>query len=95
MWTVLQPQASVISSRSRCLIDQLLQNQRGCILVTTRDRAVGAVVAGLNVIQLTVLSEDEATQMLDQSLIKHNVNSQRSTAVQLVNELACIPLALL
>ncbi|KAH9205088.1 P-loop containing nucleoside triphosphate hydrolase protein [Leptodontidium sp. 2 PMI_412] len=79
---------------SKRLIDYLPKSKHGCILFTSRDRKTAVKLAQQNVIQLTEMGEDIATQFLQKCLIDPGLVNDKSDTKTLLQELTYLPLAI-
>lgn len=82
-------------SKSDGIIDYLPVSDGGRTLLTTRSREVANSFAGSNVLELTSMSHEDATTLLERSLEKRQ-SLQEYTKVtdELLSELAYLPLAI-
>ena len=76
------------------LVDYLPKTTNGAILVTTRTRRIASHLAGKEVIELDKMTPDEAVEMLTRGLERQELAADRTTNLRLVDELACLPLAI-
>ncbi|KAF7504060.1 hypothetical protein GJ744_002825 [Endocarpon pusillum] len=76
------------------LVEYLPRTTNGSILVTTRSRQVATFLAGKQVIALSPLSLDEATEMFTDGLGTPSPAENRTALETLVERLARLPLAI-
>ncbi|PVH69398.1 HET-domain-containing protein [Cadophora sp. DSE1049] len=79
---------------SEHLIDYLPKSKYGCVLFTSRDRKTAVKLAQQNVIQLTEMGEDIATQLLQKCLIDPGLVNDKSDTKTLLQEVTYLPLAI-
>lgn len=82
------------SEQVRGIVDYLPYSEEGLLAFTTRTQEAAVALAGKDVIELEQMSEEEAVDLL-KSLIRKDLQSDDSTAVELLDELTYLPLALL
>ena len=76
------------------LIECLPRSKQGCIIFTTRDRKTGVKLAQQNVVEVLEMDTDGATQLLEKCLIRPDLVNSQQDAKALLEELACLPLAI-
>ena len=84
---------SDINTNTTRLIDYLPRSSKGSIVFTTRNRKAAVKFAGRNVIQVTEMDKDTATQVLRNSLINKEILNDHAV-VQLLRQLTFLPLAI-
>ena len=84
---------SDINTNTTRLIDYLPRSSKGSIVFTTRSRKAAVKFANRNVIQVTEMDEDAATQVLRNSLINKEILNDHAV-VQLLRQLTFLPLAI-
>ena len=82
------------SQGSSRLIDCLPRNKQGCIIFTTRDRRVAVKLAQENVIELSELDNEAATELLKKHLARPGLAENQRDAAALLTELTYLPLAI-
>ena len=76
------------------LVEYLPKNSTGSILVTTRNRGVATYLAGKDVVDLTEMDVDGATEILSNLLIESDILHDRHSTRALLEKLTCLPLAI-
>jgi tetratricopeptide (TPR) repeat protein len=76
------------------LIDSLPQSNQGSLVFTTRSRKVAVKLTQQNVIEVSEMDEELATQMLSKSLIDQDILEKRQGIVNLLKQLTFLPLAI-
>jgi tetratricopeptide (TPR) repeat protein len=84
---------SDINTNTTRLIDYLPRSSKGSIVFTTRSRKAAVKFADRNVIQVTEMDKDAATQVLRNSLINKEILNDHAV-VQLLRQLTFLPLAI-
>ncbi|XTI94184.1 hypothetical protein V2W45_1473413 [Cenococcum geophilum] len=84
---------SDINTNTTRLIDYLPRSSKGSIVFTTRSRKAAVKFADRNVIQVTEMDRDAATQVLRNSLINKEISNDHAV-VQLLRQLTFLPLAI-
>ncbi|KAJ5771710.1 hypothetical protein N7520_002239 [Penicillium odoratum] len=72
----------------------LPENNRGITLLTTRSREVAVSFAGKDIIKLQEMDIEEATGLLEKTLIQNVSPEDKDQMLQLLKELYCLPLAI-
>lgn len=72
----------------------LPESDNGLVLFTTRSRKVAMTAAGRDVLSLHKMSEEEATEFLNKTLIDARQPPDEATVKDLLKELAYLPLAI-
>jgi len=83
-----------IGTKSTRLIDCLPRSHKGSIVFTTRTRKAAVKFSPADIIQVPDKDEDVATQILQHSLISQEILNDREAALELLNKLAFLPLAI-
>ncbi|GLA16885.1 hypothetical protein AnigIFM62618_003989 [Aspergillus niger] len=76
------------------LTDFLPESEQGHILFTTRSRKVAVKLASSHVITVTEPNTEISIQILKNSLVEKTLLNDRITALSLLEQLACLPLAI-
>ncbi|KIM98305.1 hypothetical protein OIDMADRAFT_202122, partial [Oidiodendron maius Zn] len=76
------------------LIGYLPRSSRGCIIFTTRNREVAVELAHQNVVEVTEMSEETATDLLQNYLVNKDLANNRKDTKALLLQLTCFPLAI-
>lgn len=76
------------------LIDCLPKSDKGSIVFTTRSRKIAIKLAKENVIEISEMDEEVATQLLSQSLIDQTFIQNRQDTMKLLEQLTFLPLAI-
>lgn len=79
---------------SNCLINFLPHSNTGRILFTTRTKKAGVKLAGNNLIHISEMDEETATQLLKKSLFDKTLLQNHDETLQLLSQLAFLPLAI-
>jgi tetratricopeptide (TPR) repeat protein len=79
---------------SRDLKDYLPRSSQGCLMFTTRSRKIAVKLTHGNVIEVSEMDEEVATQLLGKSLINQNLVSNGRDTVNLLKQLTFLPLAI-
>lgn len=82
------------STRSTRLIDFLPRSSQGVVLFTTCNREAAVKMAQSNIVAVAEMDEDTATELLRRSLILPEVLRDKDTALELQQQLAYHPLAI-
>ena len=83
------------STSSRAgLIDYLPQSSQGSIVFTTRSRKIAVDLAHQNMVKVSEMDEETATQMLAKSLADPNLLKNCQDTAELVEQLTFLPLAI-
>ncbi|KAL7920230.1 hypothetical protein ACQKWADRAFT_322406 [Trichoderma austrokoningii] len=77
------------------LADYLPSNPYGSVLFTTRNRKVAVKQAASNIICLEMMGPDEAQDLLKRSLIRQDILSDVAAAMELLDLLGFLPLAII
>jgi hypothetical protein len=73
----------------------LPKSRRGCVICTTRSRKVAVkITAASNVIEVPEMDEEIAMQLLGKSLVHQELLASRQDALKLLEQLTCLPLAI-
>ncbi|KAI9652559.1 MAG: hypothetical protein M1821_008366 [Bathelium mastoideum] len=80
--------------RTKALVDQLPRSNDGCILFTTRDRKTAVKLAYQEVYTVADAAKEMAMQLLHGYLAKKQLMDDTQKAVELLNDLAFLPLAI-
>ncbi|KAI9691233.1 MAG: hypothetical protein M1822_008853 [Bathelium mastoideum] len=80
--------------RTKALVDQLPRSNDGCILFTTRDRKTAVKLAHQEVYTVADADKEMAMQLLHGYLAKKQLMDDTQKAVELLNDLAFLPLAI-
>ncbi|KAI1166890.1 hypothetical protein F5B18DRAFT_648300 [Nemania serpens] len=76
------------------IYDYLPESDNGLVLFTTRSRKVAVAAAGRDILDLHEMSEGEATEFLNKTLIDAEQPQDEATVNDLLKELAYLPLAI-
>ncbi|GCB25793.1 kinesin light chain [Aspergillus awamori] len=76
------------------LTDFLPESEQGHILFTTRSRKVAVKLASSHVVAVTEPNTEISIQILKNSLVEKTLLNDRITALSLLEQLACLPLAI-
>ena len=79
---------------SHGIADYLPQSDTGLVLFTTRYQEVAVSLAGGDIVELEEMNKQEAVGFLAKSLARKHLLDDDSTTVELLDELAYLPLAL-
>ena len=79
---------------SHDLKDYLPRSSQGCLMFTTRSRKIAVKLTQGNVIEVSEMDEEEATQLLGKSLINQNLVGSGQDTVNLLKQLTFLPLAI-
>ena len=90
MWI---PQARS-KQESENLIDYLPRSEQGSIVFTTRDRRIAVKLAQNNVLEVSEMGEEVATDLLQKCLVDTDLLNNKPATKALLNELTCLPLAI-
>jgi hypothetical protein len=82
------------NTEQTCLIDYLPGSRKGSIVFTTRSRKAAVKMAHSNIIEVSEMDEDVATQLLKRSLINQEMLNNHQTTMELLEQLAFLPLAI-
>ena len=83
------------SSSSRAnLIDYLPRSSQGSIVFTTRSRKIAVDLAHQNIVEVSEMDEETATQMLAKSLADPSLLKNHQDTAELVEQLTFLPLAI-
>ncbi|KAI9697109.1 MAG: hypothetical protein M1820_007924 [Bogoriella megaspora] len=80
--------------QKKALVDQLPRSKEGCILFTSRDRKAAVKLAHQEIHTVVDADEKMAMQLLDSYLVKKDRTHEKQQAMQLLNELTFLPLAI-
>ena len=76
------------------LIDYLPKSEQGSIVFTTRDRRIAVKLAQNNVLEVSEMGEEVATDLLQKCLVDTDLVNNKPATKALLNELTCLPLAI-
>ena len=76
------------------IISYLPESENGLTLFTTRYREIAVSLAGSEIIEIQEMDHQEAESFLTRSLIQKDLLNDRTFAIELLNELAFLPLAI-
>lgn len=76
------------------LTDYLLRSEQGCIVFTTRDRKTAVKLTPQNVVEVPLMDEDVAIQLLQKCLINPDLVKNKPHTTALLKELTYLPLAI-
>ncbi|KAJ4286553.1 hypothetical protein N0V90_013253 [Kalmusia sp. IMI 367209] len=76
------------------IFDYLPESEKGIILFTTRTQEVAVSLTRGDVLELGSMSRPDATQFLEKSIINKSLVQDGEATGELLNELACLPLAI-
>jgi tetratricopeptide (TPR) repeat protein len=76
------------------IIDYLPESEKGMTVFTTRVQELAVSLTRGDVIELGSMSKPDAMNFLEKSLIRKNLAEDRKEAEELLDELACLPLAI-
>jgi tetratricopeptide (TPR) repeat protein len=79
---------------SLVLKDYLPTNSQGCFIFTTRNRKIAVKLAHGNVIEISEMDEEMATQLLTNSLINRDLPKNCPDTTLLLKQLSFLPLAI-
>ena len=82
------------SDRTRGVADYLPQSKEGVVLFTTRTPEAAGKLTGSNVLELGAMDRQDATTFLTKTLTKKELLSDSVATTDLLDELACLPLAI-
>ena len=82
------------SSKATSLTDFLPKSSQGVVLFTTRNRKAAVKMAQSNVIEVSEMNEQTATELLKKSLIHPEVLDHKQATLTLFQQLAYLPLAI-
>ncbi|PYH50180.1 purine and uridine phosphorylase [Aspergillus niger CBS 101883] len=85
---------STNDSTNTVLTDFLPESEQGHIIFTTRSRKVAVKLASSHVITVTEPNTEISIQILKNSLVEKTLLNDRITALSLLEQLACLPLAI-
>ncbi|KAI9763277.1 MAG: hypothetical protein M1839_006524, partial [Geoglossum umbratile] len=81
-------------NQSLGLIDYLPQSSRGSIVFTTRSKKIAVKLAKQNIVEVSQMDEETATQLLSKSLLNPTLIQHRGDTLQLLDQLTFLPLAI-
>jgi tetratricopeptide (TPR) repeat protein len=76
------------------IIDYLPESEKGMTVFTTRVQELAVSLTRGDVLELGSMSRLDATNFLEKSLIRKNLTEEREEMEKLLDELACLPLAI-
>jgi tetratricopeptide (TPR) repeat protein len=76
------------------IINYLPESKKGMTVFTTRVQELAVSLTRGDVIELGSMSKPDATNFLKKSLIRKNLTEEREEMEELLDELACLPLAI-
>jgi tetratricopeptide (TPR) repeat protein len=76
------------------IIDYLPESEKGITVFTTRVQELAVSLTRGDVLELGSMSRPDATDFLKKSLIKKSLTADRKEVEELLDELACLPLAI-
>ncbi|CAN9205556.1 unnamed protein product [Alternaria alternata] len=76
------------------IIDYLLESEKGMTVFTTRVQQLAVLLTRSDVLELGSMSKPDATNFLEKSLIRISLTEEREEIEELLEELACLPLAI-
>jgi tetratricopeptide (TPR) repeat protein len=79
---------------SHGIMDYLPQSENGLVLFTTRHQNAAVSLADGNVIELDQMDEKEAVSFLEKTLIREELLNNKTSMVELLDELSYLPLAI-
>ena len=85
---------SASSSEAPTLAEYLPKTTNGSIIITTRTRRVANFLAGKEVIELSEMLPNEGAEMFIKALEKPSLAIDRAETLTLMDNLACLPLAI-
>ncbi|KAH0551380.1 hypothetical protein GP486_007405, partial [Trichoglossum hirsutum] len=86
---------SASENQSPGLIDYLPQSSRGSIVFTTRNKKIAVKLAKQNIIEVSEMDEEIATQLLGRSLLDPTLLQNHNDTLQLLDQLTFLPLAII
>jgi GTPase SAR1 family protein len=95
MWTGKPQSSQQHEKASSRLIDYLLKSKQGCIIFTTRDRKAAVKLAQQNIVEVSEMDEEVATQLLQKCLVNPDVVNKGRDTASLLFQLAYLPLAII
>src|SRR5579862_5269146 len=81
-------------NQSLGLVDYLPQSSRGSIVFTTRSKKIAVKLAKQNVVEVSEMDEEIATQLLGKSLLSPMLLQNHDDTFQLLDQLTFLPLAI-
>ncbi|KAI9771206.1 MAG: hypothetical protein M1839_002865 [Geoglossum umbratile] len=81
-------------NQSLGLVDYLPQSSRGSIVFTTRSKKIAIKLAKQNVVEVSEMDEEAATQLLGKSLLDPTLLQNYDDTLQLLDQLTFLPLAI-
>ncbi|KAL5373431.1 hypothetical protein DPSP01_012732 [Paraphaeosphaeria sporulosa] len=82
------------TEQSSGILDYLPESEKGITLFTTRTQEVAVSLTRGDVLELGSMSRGDATQFLEKSVINKSLVQDSEAAGELLDELACLPLAI-
>jgi tetratricopeptide (TPR) repeat protein len=82
------------TEQSPGILDYLPESEKGIILFTTRTQEVAVSLTRGDVLELGSMSRGDATEFLEKSVINKSLVQDGGAAGELLDELACLPLAI-
>ncbi|GKZ28069.1 hypothetical protein AbraCBS73388_010210, partial [Aspergillus brasiliensis] len=76
------------------LADVLPQSENGRILYTTRNRKLAVEMVSADIVPIPDVDEETALKILEKSLVQRNLLRDREIAMNLLKQLAFLPLAI-
>jgi tetratricopeptide (TPR) repeat protein len=76
------------------LIEYLPRSKQGCIVFTTRDRKTAVKLAQQDIVEVSEMDEEVATQLLKKHLLSQNLVSRENDVRALLTRLTYLPLAI-
>jgi tetratricopeptide (TPR) repeat protein len=85
----------VFGSENESGIDQFLpESENGLVLLTTRSRQIGVTFAQVDIIDIEGMQQEEASHLLEKSLIRKQLLHDTTLVKELLMQLAYLPLAI-
>ncbi|CAG5189913.1 uncharacterized protein ALTATR162_LOCUS12111 [Alternaria atra] len=76
------------------IIDYLPESEKGMTVFTARVQELAVSLTRSDVLELGSMSKPDATNFLEKSLVNKNLTEDRKEVEELLDELACLPLAI-
>ncbi|KAG9232660.1 hypothetical protein BJ875DRAFT_514103 [Amylocarpus encephaloides] len=80
---------------TRCLVDYLPKSTQGAIVFTTRDRKIAVKLARQNVVDVPLIDESTARQLLRNCLVDQRLLEPLDKSTALLQQLTFLPLAII
>ena len=82
------------TGQSKGIVDYLPESEEGVVVFTTRTLEVAVSLTRGDVIELGAMNRQDAVGFLEKSLIRKDLVRDDATTTKLLDELACLPLAI-